>query len=197
MECPSTTEAMLLALLKNRKDKREKRSVGVQKKITKRVQRRVEVRTLAKSTTLTGAQIARRTGMPKSFVYDQIKKLRRKASVNGMPSTGRLKKVTKSVTKKILAKTKGKEKRSTRKVAKILQGEGVQVSHETVAHTSFPGADTTSQSYKAESQSRTTDKGPFSGNNISSATHVERRLPFVSLTIFAPVFASHFGGRPL
>jgi transposase len=135
MECVSTSEAMLLALLKNRKGKKKKKSGGVQKKITKRVHRRVEVRTLAKSTTLTGAQIARRTGMPKSFVYDQINKLRRKVSVNDLPRTGRPKKVTKTVTKKILAKTKGKEKRSTRKVAKILQGEGIQISHETVWRT--------------------------------------------------------------
>jgi transposase len=132
MDCPSSSEVLLLCSLKPRRGGKKKKSAKELQKPPTKHQKRIEVRTLADQAGMTGAQIVRKTGYSKSFVYREIEKSKAHEPIEDKPRTGRPKKRTKAVEKKILKLTKGKEKRSTRKVAKLLESEGVKLSAESV-----------------------------------------------------------------
>ena len=81
---------------------------------------------------MTGAEIIAKTGYPRSFVYKQIAKAKKGEPVHDKPRRGGPKKISDKVRKSVLKLCKGKEGMSTRKVAAILNGRNVDISHESV-----------------------------------------------------------------
>jgi hypothetical protein len=135
MESYFVSKDISIRVLRRLKESHTKKTGSATKKVSKREKKRIEVRTLYKDAGLSGAEIMRRTGYPKSFVYDHIALEKAGAPVEDRPHTGRPKKVTKSVAKKIVRLSKGKEKRSVRKVSKLLSADDIDLSRETVRRT--------------------------------------------------------------
>jgi transposase len=97
-----------------------------------REKRRIEVITLFEKGGLTPVQIVEATGYPTRTVYEWIKKHKEGRPTHDLPRSGRPKKVTPAIRKRIITLTRGKRGRSTRKVAALMQKEGVEVCPSTV-----------------------------------------------------------------
>ena len=94
--------------------------------------RRIEVRTLAEAGGMSGAQIIAKTRYSRSFVYEQLANMKKGKSIHDRPRSGRPKKISNRVRKRVVKMCKGKQGMSTRKVASILGGENVKIGRESV-----------------------------------------------------------------
>lgn len=82
------------------------------------------------------AEIERKLNVSHTFVVKWIGRLKQHGTVDPLPRSGRPATVTPPIKKRIRALSKGKQKRSTRKVARLVAAESrVPVSHETVRQT--------------------------------------------------------------
>lgn len=110
-------------------------TVAPAQQVLSREQRRIQVQTLWAFTPMTAAAIAEATGENDRSVRHWIARYRAGLGYHDQPRTGRPKKITPKVGKRLVALTRGKRRRSTRCVAGLMRREGVTVSHEAVRYT--------------------------------------------------------------
>lgn len=92
----------------------------------------MRVMTLYLDCGMTGAQISRKTGYKQSTVYHWLKHLPTRASLKDAPRSGRPPKCDEKAREKIVTLAKGNRRRSTRRVAKMIRSEGLNIGKDTV-----------------------------------------------------------------
>lgn len=90
----------------------KERTIGPSPRLTARVQRRLEMRTLATHCRMNASQLAETTGYSQRYIYKQLAKLRKGDPVHDQARSGRPKKISDTTRRRIVRMCKGKRRMS-------------------------------------------------------------------------------------